>query len=228
MSKETLNSITLSPEMETFLEEVNSRTEGYDVYLGGGYYRDHYYNAIKFAEFKSLFKEDEAFLFTQPMTPKDIDLFFVPKENYTGTRTLPTLPKTYINYDKSSVEMPDMEERGVDRVRGLFVPSLSETSDVQFIVYKKHITQEQLAADMDCNCNQVMFSLETGFRYATEAFYVGHENEEIEMLHTFDYIRMAKRLVRMKNKFPDYDIVGDWDLSEFADTVMENGGSFCE
>ena len=120
-----------------------------------------------------------------------------------------------------------MEERGVERVRGLFAPSL-DTHDVQFIVYKESMTQESLAKDMDVNICQVNYSVKDKVFYATEAFFDGHESGCIEMLHSFDFVRMGKRLARMAKKFPTYYIEGDWDLTEFAESVSEHAGSFCD
>lgn len=226
MSKQDLESIVLEDDVQQFLETVSEITEGYDVYLGGGYLRDLYYNELQWGIHKDIYDMSGWDLFVEPLTPKDIDLFFVPKEGATE-KTIPVLPKTYINYDKAASEIPDMQERGVARVRGMFVPALT-TSDVQFIVYDKIMTHEELTGDMDVGICQVMYSLQDKTFYATEAFYDGHDNEEIEMLHTFDFVRMGKRLARMQDKFPDYSIVGDWDLSEFVNNVRENTGSFCE
>ncbi len=203
-----LNEIDLTP-LKKLFSAVLSDTTGYKVYLGGGYVRDLYFNVVNEGD---------------DMNPKDVDLFFVPNGE---KEKLPTIVKSYVNYDKSSSEMPDMEERGVDSVRGLFVPWL-DTKEVQFIVYKNKMTQEELAADMDCNINQVMICLESDERFATNEFIEGHANEEIEMLHKFNFMRMGKRLARMSNKFPDYRVAGDWNLSEFAARVGDHSGSFCD
>ena len=211
MSKEILNGLELPQQLLTFLGEVVEKTKGYDVYLGGGFVRDIYYNNLNWESF--------------PMTPKDVDLFFIPTGDV--AKELPTLPKTYVNYDKFATEIPDMEERGVERVRGLFVPSL-DTHDVQFIVYKEPMTQDKLANDMDVNICQVNYSVKDKIFYATDAFLEGHEDGYIEMLHTFDFVRMGKRLARMANKFPTYYLEGDWNLTEFAESVSEHCGSFCE
>ena len=204
----TLNEIDLTP-LKKLFNAVLSDTTGYDIYLGGGYVRDLYFNALNNCD---------------DMEPKDVDLFFVPNG---GERKLPTIAKSYVNYDKSSSEIPDMEERGVDSVRGLFVRWL-DTKDVQFIAYNNAMTQEELAADMDCNINQVMICIDSNERFATNDFIEGHSCEYIEMLHHFNFIRMGKRLARMSDKFPGYEVVGDWDLSEFAKRVNDHVGSFCD
>lgn len=203
----TLNSIDLS-HLRKLFEAILTDSTGYDIYIGGGYVRDLYFNIVNNCD---------------DMDPKDIDLFFVPNG---GDKKLPTVVKSYVNYDKPSSDIPDMEERGVNSVRGLFVPWL-DTKDVQFIEYKDEMTQEQLAADMDCNINQAMICIKSGFPFATDEFIEGHENKEIEMLHHFNFVRMGKRLARMSDKFPDYDVIGDWDLSEFAQRVNDHCGSFC-
>ena len=210
MSKDILNNLKLPEDVLDFLKEVDDLTKGYDIYLGGGAIRDLYYNELNRPHY---------------LIPKDIDLFFVP--NGLHVQELPTIPRSYVNYDKSADEIPDMEERGVARVRGLFVPKLS-ISDVQFIVYKDFMSQRELAKDMDVNICQVMMSVKTGEMFATEDFYKGHEDEYIEMLHTFDFVRMAKRVARMKAKFPDYDVEGDWNLIDLVDSMDVHAGSFCD
>lgn len=210
MSKDILNNLELPEDVLDFLKEVDGLTKGYDIYLGGGAIRDLYYNELNRPHY---------------LIPKDIDLFFVP--NGLHVQELPTIPRSYVNYDKSADEITGMEERGVARVRGLFVPKLN-ISDVQFIVYKDFMSQKELAKDMDININQVMMSVKTGEMFATEDFYKGHEDEYIEMLHTFDFVRMAKRVARMKAKFPDYDVEGDWNLIDLVDSMDVHAGSFCD
>lgn len=195
--------------LSSLFKDVLSDTTGYDVYLGGGYVRDLYFNKLNSCD---------------DMLPKDVDLFFVPNG---GEKKLPTIVKSFVNYDKEASDIPDMEERGVSSVRGLFVPHL-ETKDVQFIVYKEPMTQSALASDMDCNVNQIMVDITNFDVVMTEAFEDGHSEKCIEMLHNFDYVRMGKRLARMSDKFPDYEVVGDWDLTEFAKVIGEHCGSFCD
>lgn len=200
-------------EITDLLETLQARSQGYDVYIGGGCLAD-LYKDIK----------DGMVKYYQP---KDIDVFFTPKQDATLLE-LPTIARSYINYDMNSEEIaPDMKARGVTTLRGLFVPSLTVTTDVQFIVYGKPITQEEIAADMDCNVNQVMYS--NGRWYHTDAFEDGHDKGVIKMLHHFDEKRMAKRLFRMKEKF-NYDVDTDIDLSyyEYLKDKPERGGSFCE
>lgn len=194
-------------------ETLECRSEGYNVYIGGGcladLYKDIKDNMVKYYQ------------------PKDIDVFFVPKKD-APTLTLPTIPKSYVNYDFNVEDIAsDMKARGVVTLRGLFVPSLTITADVQFIVYGKPMTQEKLARDMDCNVNQVMYS--KGNWYHTEAFEDGHSREVIKMMHTFDEKRMAKRLFRMEDKF-NYEVDTDIDLSyyEYLKNQPERGGSLCE
>ena len=210
MSKDILNNLELPEDVLDFLKEVDGLTKGYDIYLGGGAIRDLYYNELNRPHY---------------LIPKDIDLFFVP--NGLHVQELPTIPRSYVNYDKSADEITGMEERGGARGRGLFVPKLN-ISDVQFIVYKDFMSQKELAKDMDININQVMMSVKTGEMFATEDFYKGHEDEYIEMLHTFDFVRMAKRVARMKAKFPDYDVEGDWNLIDLVDSMDVHAGSFCD
>lgn len=207
--------------VKTLLQQVEDLSEGYDVYLGGGFLRDLYCCVNEWDG-----REDLVEIFFEP---KDIDLFFVP--NGEPTKTLPTLSKSYINYDKSAEDITeDMAARGVVALRGMMVSGLRPTHDVQFIVYGKQMAMEELASDMDCNINQVMYSLSKGW-YQTDEFTSGHDNQTIQLLHTFDEDRMIARLVRMSRKFDDYSVDSDLDWEIYdndPEYVPERGGSFCE
>ncbi|CAH9014205.1 conserved hypothetical protein [Vibrio phage 249E41-1] len=186
-----------------FLDDVASRTKGYDVYLGGGYLRDLYYNQLNgFGDWRNYCLGKG--ITNQPMAPKDLDIFFIPKVNE-SVQELPVLPKTYINYDVAAVDIPNVREN-VKHVRGLFMKTLS-TRDIQFIVYDKGMTMRKLAEDMDISINQVMYSPDTQFSYMTDAFTNSHEYKTIHMLHEFETSRMIARLKRMEKKFPDYALV---------------------
>lgn len=184
----------LKKDVKEFIEEVARKTKGYDVYLGGGFIRDLYWNNMES-------KKPHDYLWCSK-EPKDIDLFFIPNGKEKGE--LPVLPKTYINYDIPAEDIPNVGEN-VKHVRGLFVKYLS-TRDVQFIVYDKSMTMKQLAEDMDISINQCMYHIESGLSYMTDAFTNAHEDKIIEMMHNFETERMYNRLVRMSNKFPDYKL----------------------
>jgi len=202
-----MNKIQIRTDVLKFIEDVAKKTIGYDVYLGGGYLRDLYCG----------------------LEPKDIDLFFIPNGN---EKELPILSKTYINYSRSADEIPDMQERGVDKVVGLFAPKLS-TCDVQFIVYKKVLSGLDLAKDMDMNINQVMYHVKSKKFFYSIDFLNGHHRMIIECLHQFDQTRMFKRYERMKGKFPSYDVIGqpvfdDYKEDELRDVVRrtQSTGSY--
>lgn len=191
-----------------FIREVNQKTKGYDVYLGGGFIRDLYWNYLN--SFKP-------FTLTVKKEPKDIDLFFIP--NNKEHEYLPVLAQTYINYDIPAEDIPNVREN-VKHVRGLFAKFIS-TRDIQFIVYDKPMSMRELAEDMDCNINQCMYHVESGLSYYTDAFTNGHEDKVIEMCHEFETERMYSRLVRMQKKFPDYVLKHnikevDWGFCEFV------------
>lgn len=201
--------IKIREDVLAFIEDVSNKTRGYKVYLGGGYLRDLYCN----------------------LEPKDVDLFFVPTS---GEKGIPVLSKTYINYERAAEEIPDMQERGVAKVRGIFVPKLS-TCDVQFIIYEKVLDGMELAKDMDMNINQVMYDVETKEFLLSTAFINGHHHCYIECLHTFDQTRMFKRYERMKLKFPSYHVLGqpvfdDYKSDELVALVKsrQSTGSYIE
>lgn len=140
-------------EVKQLLREIEEKSEGYNVYLAGGYLRDLYHEVASYDWSHNIF--DIMF------TPKDIDVIFIPTF---GAKefSLPTIERSYVNYDKPAKDISeDMAARGVTQLRGLFVPKLT-TSDVQFIVYGKHMTRQEVAADMDCGINQVVWNESEG------------------------------------------------------------------
>lgn len=185
------------PKVKRFLKLVLDKTKGYDVYLGGGFLRD--------------------ILHRKGLTPKDVDLFFVP--NGVTQKELPIIPKGYVNYDIDADSILHCRNN-VTRVVGWFASDI-EVRDVQFIVYKEPLTVEELVNDMDCNINQIMMPLEGNTSdimsaknvYRSPAFIVGHQEQRIEMLHQFEEKRMVDRLKRMAVKFPNYEIIHNMDES---------------
>lgn len=196
----------IATDVALFIEEVYKNTTGYDIYLGGGYLRDKYTNNL----------------------PKDVDVFVIPNGR---EKDLYIPPRGYNNYIKSARDISDMQKRGVHKVRGDWYSKMT-TSDVQFIIYEKPMTMEELAEDMDINICQVMYSAATLRVLATQAFVDGHEDEIIECLHDYDRVRTFKRYVRMEDKFPFYDVVGkpSLDCDELYDLAqhVDHDGSFCE
>lgn len=222
---------SLPQEVKSFLEEITERTIGYDVYLGGGYLRDMWWNENNVQGLQN--SNGCWYGLTQCKTPKDLDIFFIPQSGV-QTKELPVLPKTYINYDIKAENIPNVREN-VDRVRGMFVPKLT-TKDVQFIIYDKPLTMKQLAEDMDIDINQAMYCTTTLFSYCTNNFYNAHEDKIFTIRHKFDTERMYDRLKRMQNKFPDYIMnhnisQEDWDAFEYKNSKTprkSSGGSFID
>lgn len=178
------------------LQKIESETQGYNIYLGGGYIRDYYYS----------YMEKDGWYINEKKEPKDIDIFFIPKKDCDpNDQCIPILPKTYITYNVACDEIKDMRDN-VERVIGIKCYDINPI-DVQLIFYKEHITQVELAEDMDCNINQAMYSIRDHKLYLTDAFISGHENKVIEMLHDFQYERMHSRIKRMMSKFPEYSVV---------------------
>lgn len=215
-----------------FLADVVVKTKGYDVYLGGGYLRDLYYNQVNhLGNFRKFYLGKS--INDQPKAPKDLDIFFTPKNDgwKVVERELPVIPKTYINYDIDAQDIPNVREN-VKHVRGLFMKNLS-TRDIQFIVYDKSMTMKSLAEDMDISINQIMYHPETELSYMTDAFTNSHEDKTIELLHEFETSRMIARLRRMQAKFPDYTLVHNisqedisfYDSKEEYEKRMKRRGS---
>lgn len=180
--------IEIPDDIKSFVKDIQERVHNtMDIYIGGGWIRDNYCN----------------------LTPKDLDIFIVPKcEGINEVGYVPA--KCYVNYNKRVSDLTntqDMKDRGVSQVVGLFNSKLS-TTEIQFIVYDKFLTSQELAADFDMSINQVVYSVEKESIYATDAFFNGHRNKVIECLHDYDPVRTYDRYCRMEQKFTDYEVVG--------------------
>ena len=216
----------ISDDVLLFINEIARKSKGFDVYLGGGYLRDLYYNHINGYSGKRVWEDFHLGrgIEEQPIKPKDIDLFFIPNGNVMGS--LPILPKMYINYDVMAEDIPNVREN-VKQVRGVFLKELS-TCDIQFIVYDKPLTISGLAQDMDCNINQVMYHPLTDTQYLTLDFIQGHKEKVVKMMHVFEQERMFGRVQRMMKKFPDYSIehgipLEDWDYLVYKQSQDKKG-----
>ena len=197
--------VEIPEDVQAFIDEVVSKSEGCKIYIAGGYIRDLYLG----------------------MEPKDVDVFIIPQP---GARAQPWTPvKGYTNYHKMAGEIPDMQDRGVHSVKGVWYSKMS-TSDVQFIQYERHMSIEELAADMDMNICQIAWCPETGKLVPTVDFMDGHKEGFIECLHDYDIHRQFSRYERMEAKFPDYTTVGKPDLDhdgiELVRRQNEHPGSF--
>lgn len=203
--------ILITPDVESILLEVQENTKGYDVYLGGGYLRD------QFCE----------------LSYKDIDIFLVP--NGEEKQLVPYTPKGYgINYTKSCEDSNDMKRRGVGALIGFYKRTalydlVAINHEVQYIIYDKPMTQEDLCEDMDMTINQVMWkpiNLIGGVStcMCTEEFLEDHEYGELRFTHHYDEIRMYYRLERMKEKFPSYDVYEEVELSHEQQVELHEKG----
>lgn len=180
---------TFIPEsVKDLLKEVQDNMQEFDVYLGGGYCRDLYCGK----------------------QPKDVDIFLIPREGYIweGRDYIPTETMVTYRKDTSDVEVAsDMEARGVQGLVGLWCKRL-RTTDVQYIIYKKSLTQEELSEDFDINLCQITYCVQSDSIHCTDAFLSGHKDKKIECLHSYDKKRTIARYKRMEKKFPDYEVVG--------------------
>lgn len=229
----------LPEDIKHFVKEVSRKSKGYDVYLGGGCLRDVYYNKLNDFGTGTCWLQyfmNEG-LDNQPKQPKDLDIFFIPQIK-DDVQELPILPKMYINYDVPAGDIPNVREN-VKHVRGLFMKDLS-IRNVQFIVYDKAMGIKNIAEDMDCNINQVMYDPLTESQYMSEEFISSHNNKVVKMLHDFEPERMFGRIQRMMIKFPDYKVEhnisdSDWEwlcYKQEADKKARKngnrGGSFID
>tara|TARA_R110000850_G_C9927482_1_gene461881 strand:+ start:655 stop:1302 length:648 start_codon:yes stop_codon:yes gene_type:complete len=199
----------IAGDIKELLKGIQEEVIGkFTVYLGGGLLRDGYCGK----------------------TPKDVDIVFIPHLGNEGIEVSYLPKKFYCNYNKRVSEMSntsDMQARGVTQVVGLFNSRLS-TPEVQFIVYEKHLTMEELAADFDINICQVVWSPLEDVFYATDAFIKGHKRKIIECLHDYDKVRTYDRYCRMEAKFSDYQVVGKPSSSvlPFEDLLSASLGDY--
>lgn len=170
------------------LQEVQHNMPEFNVYLGGGFLRDIYCG----------------------LTPKDIDIFLVPLDGvpWDGREYIPV--NSMVTYRKSTDDIeiaPDMRARGVQKLVGLWCKKL-ETKDVQYIIYDKYLTQIQLSDDFDFNVCQITYDPISNWVDVSNAFLLGHEEKELECLHTYCEERTLARYERMESKFPEYKVIG--------------------
>ncbi len=142
MSKFKKLGIMLEDDVRDFVKLVAEKSVGYHIYLGGGMLRDLYTCNV----------------------PKDVDIFVIPVEGFIGQRDLYVPPRGFNNYTKLASEISDMQDRGVAKVRGDWYPKMS-TPDVQFIIYEKHLTIQELAEDFDMNICQIVMHGWSGIMY---------------------------------------------------------------
>jgi len=173
-------------------ERILKYSEGYEIYLAGGAIRD--------------LVNTKPELLLLEYRPKDLDFLLVPVGD---VQELPMIPGSYITFNYKTDDMPDTARRGVKQVVGVNTARI--TQECQFIVYEKHMTASELAADMDCNVNQVVMNLKDYEVTMTEAFVEGHESKTIKILHKFDEDRMVERLQRMSKRLEGYTVESDID-----------------
>lgn len=193
--------IEIPQDIKDFVKEIQEKSEGYHVYIAGGFCRDKYTG----------------------LTPKDLDIVMIPLSRENSYIHIPA--RCYINYNKTTEDVgdsSDMKKRGVKQLIGMFNHSLS-TKEVQLIVYDKYLPAHQVAEDMDMNIVQVIWDAKMDRVEATEAFVKGHEDKVIECLHEYDSVRMWHRFLRMESKFPSYKSINK--PPEPAKAIRQSGSS---
>lgn len=211
--------IEIKQDVKDFLFGISSKLRDFNVYLVGGYLRDMYIKPERFS-LDSLYWK----------APKDVDIVLIPKGNIIYNVPIECAEGCFITYIKKASEISDMEGRGVHKLIGLRNHKLS-TPDIQFIIYGKHLTQQQIAEDMDMNIVQAVWSPENDTTLVTDDFVKGHEDKVIECLHTYDQKRTFSRYERMEKKLKGYNSVGKPEFSkkekvEIRKTHYNRGGSY--
>ena len=192
--------IEIQEDIKDFIRSVSEASPQHDVYLVGGYLRDNYYSELQVRS-----------RWGRSISPKDVDIVMVPK---TEGVTVPvdTVKGCYVQYITPVTTDTDLYTRGLDKLIGIRRRELS-TPDLQLIVYKKYLTEEEVIKDMDMNIVQVVWNPLTDVCTGSEAFIKGHSDKVIECLHEYDTERTYFRYERMEKKLKDYSTVGKPDLT---------------
>jgi len=95
--------------------------------------------------------------------------------------------------------MSDMSRRGVC---GLFM-GLYDGSEVQFILYDKYLTQEQVTLDMDINLCQITMNSDEEI-VESDNFIEGFATDTITLHHEYSEKRKQQRIDRMLAKSPTF------------------------
>lgn len=175
-------------QVKELLTIVNELADGeFTAYVAGGYLRDTL-NGIQ---------------------PKDIDIMVVPTgygdawdfeslvvDELYGYRT------TKLLLDECQY-MSDMKKRGVC---GLFMGNYKDI-EVQFIVYNRALTQEEVTLDMDINLCQITMGAD-GIVIESDNFVTGFADSVISLHHEYSEKREKERLDRMLAKYPTFSVRG--------------------
>lgn len=138
--------------------------------------------------------------------PKDVDIMVAPQNDIFDAFDLSLgLMRTEFHVVKELLEecqyMPDMQTRGVE---GLITGEYNGV-DVQFILYNKNLTQQQVTGDMDINLCQITMN-SAGDIYETDNFVRGFADSVISLHHTYSEKRVKQRFDRMLAKYPTFSI----------------------
>lgn len=160
----------------------------YTIYVAGGFLRDTHGN--------------------RPI--KDLDIMVVPVDpSDTGyiseVSTLVDKVASNIFYPENVIPsqyLEGMKSRGISGVLMGYCRGMSMES--QLIVYGKHMTEEDVANDMDINICQIVLG-EYGRAICTDAFLEGFQSKTIEVLNGKDNLpREQERLDRIGRKYPEF------------------------
>ncbi len=179
---------------------IAMNSTGYKVYIGGGMPRD----------------------VMLGVTPKDIDLFFVPEEGMDEYMLCDKHPMLHFSYRMETNDTQSLYQRGVEQLIGFKTPLMS-VKELQFIVYGASLTAQELAEDMDIGICQIMLDVLTGQWYVSDNFKKDVVNKEIRCYHKYDKWRMIERFERMEKKYPAFKSVGKPKMcvSDFIDEPIE-------
>lgn len=165
------------------MRHIESQDSSWRLYIGGGYLRDTEHG----------------------VTPKDVDVMVVPDDSLTFSDDFYDLVNTQdeLKVEKCFVDecqyMSDMTKRSVS---GLIMCEFNG-EPLQFIIYGKKLSQEELTLDMDINICQITCD-SSGLLFTSENYIDGFKNKEIKVLHDYSEKRKHARVQRMLEKYPDF------------------------
>lgn len=176
--------ILMSEVEELFGNEV-------ECYLAGGYLRD----------------------MENGRTPKDIDIMVTPVNDFgidaegfrDGIEDF-ELFEMKEDYTERCQYLSDMLKRGVTGLVSGEVEVGTGKMDAQFIFYGKPMTQIEITEDMDMNICQITMA-SNGMLIKSAAYIHGVENKVIQVLADYSEKRQLKRIRRMQEKYPEYEVM---------------------
>lgn len=146
-------------------------------------------------------------------TPKDIDVMVVPTdvlgvdaEDFRDAIQDFDAFEMENDYTERCQYLSDMLKRGVTGLVSGEVDLGPIKMEAQFIFYGKPMSQVEITEDMDMNICQITMS-SNGILIKSAAYRYGVEHKVIQVLADYSEKRQLKRIRRMQEKYPEYEVI---------------------